>query len=215
MRRKFVNIPIKVHKTVHAFLIDLQFILDGISSSVNNHNIGRNYQKHPSGLLIMWRWVWHFAPSAGGRLDVPQTTMEELCLQVLVPSLLGCCSSFRNVRVRRHTWLMVIGGDSWLALTCRQCNLGRWRATTRPLIPHMTFTKPQRARFSSADPFFQWKHILVQLTVLCLCSLTIVWRMRFYDGVLVMKLSFLKRYYYTVRLSFSWFFFFLKIRKSG
>lgn len=141
----------------------------------------------------MWKRVWHVAPSAGGRLDVPQTTMEELCLQVLGPSLPGCCYSFRNVRVRRHTWLMVIGGESWLALTCRQCNIGRRRATARPLIPHMTFTKPQRTRFCRADPFFfQWEHILVQLTVLYLCSLTIVWRMRFYDGVLLMKLSFFK-----------------------
>lgn len=49
---KFVNIPIKVHhKTVHAFLIDLQFILDSISQSVNNPNIGRNYQKRPLGAI--------------------------------------------------------------------------------------------------------------------------------------------------------------------
>lgn len=49
---KFVNVHIEVHhKTVHVFLIDLQFILDCISQSVNNHNIGRNYQKRPLGAI--------------------------------------------------------------------------------------------------------------------------------------------------------------------
>lgn len=208
---KFVNVPIKVHHTtVHAFLIDLQFILDSISQSVNNHNIGRNYQKRPLGAIDHVKTGLTRCSFCRGKAGCTTNHYGRT-----LPSSPSCLTPWMLLQLQecaRASSLVVDG--YWWALICRHCNIGRRRATTHPLIPHMTFTKPQRTRFCSADPFFsQWKHILVQLTVLYLCSLTIVWRMRFYDGVLLMKLSFLKRYYYTsVELLMIFFF---KIHKSG
>lgn len=75
--------------------------------------------------MNVWIWiskrVWHVPSSpAGWRLDIPQTTMEKLSIQVLVPLLLGCWYSFRKAHMLPHTCLMVINRKSLLARTCRQ-----------------------------------------------------------------------------------------------
>lgn len=140
-------------------------------------------------------------PPSGWRLGLSQTTLENLCIQILVSSACildvdivdsGMCEivCVREVCVcvkhtHTRTWLTVMKWEPDLHWPTDECNMGRWTERQHDWrcsqISLMIFTKPRSTSFCTADLFFiyiikcQWKHILVQAMVLYLHSLKIVW----------------------------------------